>query len=100
MHSACGCELKERKKQMSKTKLVATFIVALLATSIALSISPQTQAHTPSWQFTTYAYAAVAPNPVGVGQQTLIFGWLDYAIQGVNLNNDVRFHHYKARRNN
>jgi len=81
--------------QMSKNKLVATLIVALLAISTAISIAPETQAHTPAWQFTTYAYAAVAPNPVGVGQQTLIFGWLDYAIQGVNLNNNIRFHNYQ-----
>jgi len=80
---------------MSKNKLVATLIVALLAISTAISIAPETQAHTPAWQFTTYAYAAVAPNPVGVGQQTLIFGWLDYAIQGVNLNNNIRFHNYQ-----
>jgi hypothetical protein len=81
--------------QMSKLKIIATLIVAILAISTAISIVPQTQAHTPPWEFTTYAYAAVAPNPVGVGQQTLIFGWLDYAIQGVNLNNNIRFHDYK-----
>ena len=27
----------------------------------------------PPWQFTTYAYISAAPNPVGVGQNALIY---------------------------
>ncbi len=51
-------------------------------------------AHTPPWQYTTYAYINASPNPIGVGQQVMIFVWLDYAMPGALLTNDIRFHDY------
>ena len=53
------------------------------------------QAHTPPWIFTTQAYIAASPNPVGVGQQALLYVWLQYTIQGVSIANDIRFRDYQ-----
>lgn len=83
--------------QNRKTKVMAILIAVFLIISIGAStiLLPNANAHTPAWIITTYAYAAATPNPVGVGQQTLIFGWLDNTINGVDLVNNIRFHNYQ-----
>ncbi len=84
-----------------KSKASAILIVAILALSTGVStIIPSTFAHnTPTdqstWTITTFAYAAATPNPVGVGQQVLVFGWLSNLIAGVDLTNNIRFHGYQ-----
>ena len=75
-------------------KIAAIIVIALLAASIGLSIAPNTQAHTPAWQITTFAYISAAPNPIGVGQQTNIVFWLDTVIQGAGITNNIRFQNY------
>lgn len=76
---------------------MAIFIAIFLTISIGAStmLISNVNAHTPGWLITTYAYAAVTPNPVGVGQQVLVFGWLDTTINGVDLVNNIRFHDYQ-----
>lgn len=53
-----------------------------------------TEAHTPGWTIVSYAYLSVAPNPVGVGQTVAVCMWVDAAIPGAALGNDVRRHDY------
>ena len=83
--------------QNLKTKALAILIAVFLTISIGAStmLIPNASAHTPAWIITTYAYAAATPSPVGVGQQMLIFGWLDNTINGVDLVNNIRFHNYQ-----
>ena len=76
---------------------MAIMIAILLTISISASITLEStvQAHTPPWIFTTYAYISANPNPVGVGQQALIYVFIDYTIQGNSIENDIRFRNYK-----
>ena len=57
---------------------------------------PNANAHTPAWQIATFAYISVAPNPVGVGQTTIVYTWLDKTYGGSEaaLTNQERFHNY------
>jgi hypothetical protein len=83
--------------QMIKNKTMAIIIALILVTSTAITLVdlPKADAHTPAWQFTTYAYIYASPNPVGTGQQVLIFMWLDNTIQGNPDNTAIRFHNYQ-----
>jgi hypothetical protein len=82
--------------QILKNKTMAIMIALLLTISIGTSVvfEQPVNAHTPPWIFTTYAYISASPNPVGVGQQALIYVWIDYTIQGNLISNDIR--HYNA----
>ncbi len=72
---------------------IATFLIILMLTPMLMV--PSASAHTPAWQITTYAWCAAAPNPCGVGQTMLIYGWLDLVIQGALLVNNIRFQNYQ-----
>jgi hypothetical protein len=37
---------------------------------------PAAEAHTPPWTLPTFAYLAVTPNPVGVGQTIFLVMWV------------------------
>jgi hypothetical protein len=53
-------------------------IIALLAIStISMTITPTTNAHTPPWSLLTYMFVSVAPNPTGVGQAVNVNFWLN-----------------------
>jgi hypothetical protein len=80
-----------------KNKYLAILVTAILTFSIAVPLAsmPSASAHTPPWTYTTYAWAAAAPNPCGVNQQMLIYGWLDIAIPQALLTNNARFQNYK-----
>ena len=101
---------KEKKMHFSKSKNAALALVILLAISTATSITmmiPAASAHTPPLDITTNAYIASLPNPVGVGQSTLIYMWLNRVfgqwpsgepggtIHYAAVSNDYRFHNYK-----
>jgi hypothetical protein len=60
----------------SKTKAIfAAFLVLTFA--VTLVALPAANAHTPPWTVSTYAYIAVEPNPVGVGQTAYVSFWID-----------------------
>jgi hypothetical protein len=63
------------KNAKSKT-FVSIFLVLLLTFSAMLVLLPTISA-TPAWTIPTYAFIAVSPNPVGVGQSTFVMIWLD-----------------------
>ncbi|HMK93951.1 MAG TPA: hypothetical protein VK536_00990 [Candidatus Limnocylindrales bacterium] len=82
---------------------IATFLVLSMTASMVLI--PKVSAHTPGWNIPTYAYIFAAPNPIGVGQTTHVYMWLDpvfgaagFATVGYSyalLSNDYRFHNYQ-----
>jgi len=90
-------------------KYLTVLLIAILTISIAAatSLMPIASAHTPPQDLTTNAYIASLPNPVGVGQSTLIYMWLNRvygyypagepagSINYAAVNNDYRFHNYK-----
>jgi hypothetical protein len=83
--------------QTQKTKIMAIIFVSIIAISTGASVLCDlgATAHTPPWIFTTHAFISANPNPVGVGQQALIYVWLDYTIQGNSIENTIRFRNYQ-----
>jgi hypothetical protein len=78
--------------QKLKSKSMAIMIAILLIISMSASIMliPNTNAHSPPWTIISYAYIAVAPNPVGVGQTIEVAMWIDAPMIGAALGNPVR----------
>jgi len=65
--------------KMLKNKIVAIVISIffVLSMTVSLTIIPDANAHTPSWNIPTYAYIVATPNPIGVGQTATLYLWLD-----------------------
>ena len=82
---------------MLKNKTIAILTTLILTVSIAIPLVnlPATKAHTPPWKMETWAYIAVAPNPVGVGQKVYINMWVDKPMPGATVFNDIRRHNYQ-----
>jgi hypothetical protein len=75
------------------TILVSILILSFTASSLLL---PSATAHSPPWQIPTFAYVQAVINPVGVGQNTYIYMWIDKTFgTDTALTNDWRFHNYK-----
>ncbi len=66
---------------VNKKNIIATLLVIFLSTSI-ISL-PSTHAQT-SGQMKSYAFLAVEPNPVGVGQTTYVAMWIDVPLPGAS----------------
>jgi len=75
------------------TILLAILLIVSTVTSTTLLL-PTASAHTPTWQIPTFAYIQAIPDPIGVGQTTLVYMWLNKLIDGTSLLNNVRFHNY------
>ena len=80
-------------KNQKITIAIATLLIVSMTASMMLL--PTTSAHDPAWDLTTNAYIAANPNPVGVGQSSLIYMWLNKVYDGAAIGNDNRFHNYK-----
>jgi outer membrane protein assembly factor BamB len=65
------------------------------AIAVTLVALPVAYAHTPKWEIPTFAYVAVSPNPIGVGQTVGVVVWLDKTMSGTTATNDIRMHDYK-----
>ena len=79
-------------------KKLATLISLFLVISMGASmiLLPSTSAHTPAWQIPTWAFVQPVIDPVGVGQSTYIYMWIDKTFgTDTALTNDWRFHNYK-----
>jgi hypothetical protein len=82
-------------------------LLLILAIALTTAALPTVSAHTPPQQLTTNAYVVALPSPIGVGQSTLIYMWLNRVfgyypsgetsgiIAYAAVNNDYRFHKYK-----
>jgi len=82
--------------QTIKNKTITILIVLILMTTIAIPLVdlPDAKAHAPPWTLETWAYLAVAPNPVGVGQPVFVNMWVDKPMPEAALN-DIRRHNYQ-----
>jgi outer membrane protein assembly factor BamB len=64
------------KFSTNKAKLTAVIFVLVLTFSAILAALPTVGAHDPPWKITTYAYVIASPNPVGVGQTSVVLMWV------------------------
>jgi len=84
--------------QINKNKKISILIAILLTSTIGASmlLIPTTDAHYPLWQIPTFAYVQAVIDPVGIGQNTYIYMWIDKTFgTDTALTNDWRFHNYK-----
>ena len=83
--------------QKIKNKKMTILIALVLALSIAVPLVnlPTAKSHDPPWEMQTWAYLAVAPNPVGVGQKVFVNMWVDKPMPEATVFNDIRRHHYE-----
>jgi hypothetical protein len=77
-----------------KATMFVLLISLIISTASSMVIIPSVDAHTPPKTIVTYAYIAVAPNPVGIDQTVTVLMWLDQTFNGAALENDYRFHNY------
>jgi len=85
------------KNSKGKTA-TAVAIILMLSIGASMMVVPAANAHTPSWDITTFAYILVTPNPIGVGQQADVIMWVDKTMGGwgaASPGNDIRMHDYK-----
>lgn len=88
--------MERRKLQKLKSKTAVIAIAMFLMLSISASaLLPNVNAQSGSPVIKSYAYIAVDPNPVGVGQAVTVDIWLSRVLPGAALGNDVRWHDYK-----
>ncbi|MCW4003787.1 MAG: PQQ-like beta-propeller repeat protein [Candidatus Bathyarchaeota archaeon] len=59
----------------NKSVAIATIILLMLSMAASIMLIPA-NAHTPPRTVHTYAYIALSPNPVGVGQQVIVVFWV------------------------
>jgi outer membrane protein assembly factor BamB len=77
------------KIQNEKTIAIALILtVTMIISMIAL---PVANAHDPPRIYATYPRIHVAPDPVGVGQEVIIVGMMNWALPGANIANEIRF---------
>ncbi|MGA3289727.1 MAG: PQQ-binding-like beta-propeller repeat protein [Candidatus Bathyarchaeia archaeon] len=82
--------------QIAKNRIAAIAIAIFLMFSMTTSLTLIPSARAASAPtITTYAYIAVFPNPVGVGQTATIDMWLSRVLPGAQPGNDVRWANYK-----
>ena len=79
-----------------KHKILALYALTLmLLIAFPLAAFPTANAHDPAWKIPTFAYILAVPNPIGVGQSTWIYMWIDKMPDGTAIANDWRMHNYK-----
>ncbi|MCW3984219.1 MAG: PQQ-binding-like beta-propeller repeat protein [Candidatus Bathyarchaeota archaeon] len=77
----------------TKSKTIAIFISAIMLISIGAStLLPSASARE---NIPTYAYVAALPDHVGVGQEVMIYMWIDKLFPNADMDNDYRFHNFK-----
>ena len=61
----------------NKKATILISILLMLSMSTSMMLIPSTLAHTPAWNITTYAFCAVSPDPVGIGQTLSVNLWIN-----------------------
>jgi hypothetical protein len=69
--------LKGRGENEKVSNFKTILLTLILVLAALITGVPSATAHIPSWEIPTYAYIAVSPSCVGVGQTVYIMGWLD-----------------------
>jgi hypothetical protein len=64
------------KMNFDKTNIATITLILMLTFSATILALPAVSAHDPPLEITTYAYLAISPNPVGVGQSVFLVMWL------------------------
>jgi outer membrane protein assembly factor BamB len=82
------------QKIRSKSITILIALILILSTAIPFVSLPSANAHTPPWNFPSYAYIVPAPEPIGVGQTGAIVMWIDYPLPSAVVGNDIRRHDY------
>ncbi|MCL5877986.1 MAG: PQQ-binding-like beta-propeller repeat protein [Candidatus Bathyarchaeota archaeon] len=80
--------------QFKKTSSILMTAFLILSIAIPL-ISVQTAAAASSGEMASFAFVAVAPNPVGVGQTTYVSMWVDVPLPDASESNEIRRHDYE-----
>ncbi len=62
--------------QAKKKTCSMTMLLLMLSITIPITFISTAEAHTPPWNIPTYAYLAISPNPIGVGEQVLVVFWI------------------------
>jgi len=65
------------KFSTNKAKVTAISFVLVLTISAILTAFPTVVAHDPPWEVPTWCYITATNNPIGVGQTTYVFFWLN-----------------------
>jgi outer membrane protein assembly factor BamB len=79
-----------------KPKIFSAIALSLLISMIIpMIVLPPTNAHTPAWEISSFAYIAAQPDPVGVGQRVMVYMWVDAPLPSSSEANDIRRHDYK-----
>jgi hypothetical protein len=83
--------------KLAKNRIVTIVIAMFLMISMSAStlLLPNASAHTPAWQIPTFAYVQAVPNPIGVGQQVIIYMWVDKIPDLAEPTNPIRFQNYQ-----
>jgi hypothetical protein len=76
-------------KNNTVSTVFALFLMSAMATSLV--VLPIVSAHDPPRIYATYPRVHVAPDPVGVGQEMIIVGMMNWALPGATILNDIRF---------
>src|SRR5665647_2159392 len=65
--------------KFAKNKTTATVITLCLVLIVSSTIAafPTANAHSPPWNYPSWSYVSVSPNPIGIGQSTLVVFWLN-----------------------
>ncbi|MCW4015671.1 MAG: hypothetical protein NWF06_04815, partial [Candidatus Bathyarchaeota archaeon] len=66
----------EHLKKFAKTKIAAVCMILVFVGTVTFVALPIANAHDPAWTIPTYAYIALSPNPVGVGQSIYVIVWV------------------------
>lgn len=65
------------KTSTNKIKVIVISFLLLTTIAVPLLTANNVSAHTPPWEIQRYAYATVAPDPVGPNQQVAIVAWTE-----------------------
>jgi len=83
-------------KTKNRTLTISLSIILVTSMLTAISTLQTTSAHDPAWEIPTYAKLGFSCNPIGVGQETLIYMFLgNPPFDGAALVNDYRFRNYQ-----
>ncbi len=67
-----------RQIKLGKTELTMLALILMVTAVISLIALPMAQSHTPAWNYDTFTYVTVSPNPIGVSQDALVVVWLNW----------------------
>ena len=80
----------------NKATAIAFSLLLILAMAISLVALPSANAFDPESEIPTFASILAVPDPIGVGQSTHVFVWIDKVFDSAAFVNEYRHHNYKV----